>query len=172
MDSTPASGRSLEEETATPSSILAWEISWTEEPSRCLWVLKRVRHNWATKQQQQFNLRWKVFVEFGMWGGESQKKKKRKKILQKFREINGIPKNESFAQSVVLYSKYSCYSRSGPCLDIICHSCQMCVVFWGCGQISTGTWLRPTDVFLPPEANNQGINLLCHLALNIGTTED
>ena len=109
-----------------------------------------------------------------MRGGESQekKKKKRKRILQKFREINGIPKNESFALYVVLYSKYSCYSRSGPCLDIICHSCQMCVVFWGCGQISTGTWLRPTDIFLPPKANNQGINLLCHLALNIGTIVD
>ena len=26
------SGRSLEKEMATPSSILAWEIPWTEEP--------------------------------------------------------------------------------------------------------------------------------------------
>ena len=28
----PGSGRSLEEEMATHSSILAWEILWTEEP--------------------------------------------------------------------------------------------------------------------------------------------
>ena len=28
----PGSGRSLEEEMATHSSILAWEIPWTEEP--------------------------------------------------------------------------------------------------------------------------------------------
>ena len=28
----PGSGRSLEEEMATLSSVLAWEISWTEEP--------------------------------------------------------------------------------------------------------------------------------------------
>ena len=30
--SIPRSGRSLEEETATHSSILVWEIPWTEEP--------------------------------------------------------------------------------------------------------------------------------------------
>ena len=30
----PGSGRSLEEEMATHSSILAWEILWTEEPGR------------------------------------------------------------------------------------------------------------------------------------------
>ena len=29
----PESGRSLEKEMATLSSILAWEIPWTEEPS-------------------------------------------------------------------------------------------------------------------------------------------
>ena len=33
MDSVPGSGRSLEKEVATHSSILAWEIPWTEEPS-------------------------------------------------------------------------------------------------------------------------------------------
>ena len=37
----------LEEEVATHSSSLAWEISWTGEPSR------RVRHDLATKQEQQ-----------------------------------------------------------------------------------------------------------------------
>ena len=31
---TPGSGRSLEEGTATHSSILAWKIPWTEEPGR------------------------------------------------------------------------------------------------------------------------------------------
>ena len=44
----------LEKEIATHSSILAWEISWTEEPG----VLQsmgsqRVRHNLAIQQQQQ-----------------------------------------------------------------------------------------------------------------------
>ena len=28
----PGSGRSLEKETATDSSVLAWRIPWTEEP--------------------------------------------------------------------------------------------------------------------------------------------
>ena len=32
MASTPGSGRSTEAEMATHSSILAWEIPWTEEP--------------------------------------------------------------------------------------------------------------------------------------------
>ena len=43
----------LEEETATHSSILAWEIPWTEEPARLQSMRsQRVRHGWATKQQQ------------------------------------------------------------------------------------------------------------------------
>ena len=45
---------SLEKETTTHSSFLAWEIPWTEEPgglqSR---GSQRVGHNLATKQQQQ-----------------------------------------------------------------------------------------------------------------------
>ena len=32
--SIPGPGRSLEEEMATSSKILAWEIPWTEEPGR------------------------------------------------------------------------------------------------------------------------------------------
>ena len=36
----------LEKEMATPSSILAWRISWTEEPGRPQYMrLQRVRHN-------------------------------------------------------------------------------------------------------------------------------
>ena len=38
----------LEEEMATRSSSLAWEISWTEEPGRL-----QSWHNLATEQQQQ-----------------------------------------------------------------------------------------------------------------------
>ena len=43
----------LEEEIATHSSILAWEIPWTEEPGGLQSTgLQRIRHNWAAKQQQ------------------------------------------------------------------------------------------------------------------------
>ena len=35
---------------ATPSSILAWEIPWTEEPDR-LWGLERATHDLVTKHQ-------------------------------------------------------------------------------------------------------------------------
>ena len=43
---------------ATHSSILAWEISWTEEPgvSYGSWGCKRVGHDLVTKQQQKMKL--------------------------------------------------------------------------------------------------------------------
>ena len=43
----------LEKEMATYSSILVWEIPWTEEPDRLQATgLQRVRYDLATKQQQ------------------------------------------------------------------------------------------------------------------------
>ena len=49
--SIPGSGRSLEEEMAIHSTILAWEISWREEPSRLQFLgLQRVGHDLETKQ--------------------------------------------------------------------------------------------------------------------------
>ena len=44
----------LEQEMATRSSILAWEIPWTEKPGRLQSMgSQRVGHNLVTKQQQQ-----------------------------------------------------------------------------------------------------------------------
>ena len=44
---------SLEKEMATYSSILAWEIPWTEGPGRLQSMLSpRVGHDLVTKQQQ------------------------------------------------------------------------------------------------------------------------
>ena len=45
----------LEEEMVTHSTILAWKVPWTEKPGG-LQSMGSVRHNWATKQQQQINL--------------------------------------------------------------------------------------------------------------------
>ena len=43
----------LEKEIATHSSILAWEVTWTEELGRLQSMgLQRVRHDLAIKQQQ------------------------------------------------------------------------------------------------------------------------
>ena len=56
VGSIPGSGRFPAEGNGNHSSILAWEIPWTEEPGRQATVhggCKRVRHNLATKQQQQ-----------------------------------------------------------------------------------------------------------------------
>ena len=45
---------SPEKETATHSSILAWEIAWTEEPGSLQSMgHKRVRHDLTAKQHQQ-----------------------------------------------------------------------------------------------------------------------
>ena len=45
----------LEKEMTTHSSTLAWEIPWTEEPDGLQSMgSQRIRHNLATKQQQQF----------------------------------------------------------------------------------------------------------------------
>ena len=45
----------LEKEMATQSSILLWEIPWTEEPGGAtVHGVTRVRHNWATKQEQTY----------------------------------------------------------------------------------------------------------------------
>ena len=43
----------LEKEMATHPSILAWRISWTEEPGRFM-GLQRVRHDWATNTSLLF----------------------------------------------------------------------------------------------------------------------
>ena len=44
----------LEKEMATYSSILVWEIPWTEKSGRLQSMgLQRVRHDLVTKQQQQ-----------------------------------------------------------------------------------------------------------------------
>ena len=44
----------LEEGMATHSSILAWRIPWAEEPGKLQSMgLQRVRHDWATKQEQE-----------------------------------------------------------------------------------------------------------------------
>ena len=44
--SIPGSGRSLEKEMATCSSIITWEIRWTEEPDGLQFMgLQRVRHD-------------------------------------------------------------------------------------------------------------------------------
>ena len=46
----------LEEQTATHSRILAWEIPWTEEPGRVLSMgSQRVRQDWATEHTWPLN---------------------------------------------------------------------------------------------------------------------
>ena len=50
----------LEKEMAAQSSILTWEIPWTEEPCRLWpWGHKRVGHDLVTKQQQTVYIKWK-----------------------------------------------------------------------------------------------------------------
>ena len=61
--SIPVSGSSPGEGNGNHSSILTWEIPWTEEPGGLpLHGVTRVRHNLVTKQQQQHSL-YTYFVE-------------------------------------------------------------------------------------------------------------
>ena len=51
---TPGSGRSPGKEMTTHSSILAWEIPWTEEPGGLQSMgSQRVRHDLATEHAQK-----------------------------------------------------------------------------------------------------------------------
>ena len=59
----------LEKEMATLSSILAWEIPWTEEPGRLQsMVLQRVRQDLVTEQQQQ--QQWMKITFTSIWCSE------------------------------------------------------------------------------------------------------
>ena len=60
VSSIPGSGRSPGKGMATHSSILAWEIPWTEEPGGLQSMgLQRVRHDLATKTTTTDSLRGK-----------------------------------------------------------------------------------------------------------------
>ena len=65
---------SLEEEMATPSSILAWKIPWTEEPGLKSIGSQRVGHNWVTEHTHTVLSYWnviilraRIFAHFGHW---------------------------------------------------------------------------------------------------------
>ena len=46
---------------ATHSSILAWEIPWTEEPGRLQSMgLQRMGHEWASMHDQYDSFPWRV----------------------------------------------------------------------------------------------------------------
>ena len=53
----PGSGKTLEKETASYSSILAWEIPWTEEPGR-LQFMRSQTVNLVTEHKHEVILSW------------------------------------------------------------------------------------------------------------------
>ena len=58
----------LEKGMVTHSSILAWEIPWTQEPGGLQSMgSQRVRHSWATRQQQQLKMTWKTGLTGSDW---------------------------------------------------------------------------------------------------------
>ena len=57
-----------EKEMATCASILAWEISWTEEPvGYSLWGSQRVRHNLATEHTRMCECYLKTPLYWLVW---------------------------------------------------------------------------------------------------------
>ena len=60
----------LEKGMAPHSSILAWRISWTEEPGKLQSTgSQRVRHDWATNT----HIHTCIFININCWWGSSQK---------------------------------------------------------------------------------------------------
>ena len=58
MGSIPGTEKNLEEEPATHSSILAWEIPWTEEPGMLQSMgLQIIGHNLAIEPTEQISMR-------------------------------------------------------------------------------------------------------------------
>ena len=80
---------SLEKEIATCSRILAWRISWTEElAGYSPWGRKRVRHDLATKQQQNisrkfFFFHFVYFLSIWYWTYISFEEREKKGIILK-----------------------------------------------------------------------------------------
>ena len=58
----------LEEGMATYSSILAWRISWTEEPGR-LWPTgsHRIRHDWSNLKCTPAHAQWNCTTQIETW---------------------------------------------------------------------------------------------------------
>ena len=63
-------GRDLEKEMTTHSSILAWKISWTEEPGGLQSMgSQRVGHDWATNTQHTFTMTYiQIPIVSDIWG--------------------------------------------------------------------------------------------------------
>ena len=107
----------LEEEKATLSSLLSWEILWTEEPGRlCPQDHKRIRHDWAMKQYQS--------------GDHSSNSLTRLRIGQRGR-------NPSFG--IWIYSLLWSPGQSNSSWAL--SSCSILSLFlWGGTQIKLGSW--------------------------------
>ena len=67
VGSIPGQEDPLEKEMATYSSILAWEIPWTEEPGRLQSMRSKKRHNLTTKQQQNSELMGQLVEGNAIW---------------------------------------------------------------------------------------------------------
>ena len=71
-DTVSGSGRSLEKEMATHSSILAWEILWTEEPGELQSMgPQRVGHNWRNDAKSETPVLWPPHVKSWLIGKDS-----------------------------------------------------------------------------------------------------
>ena len=111
----------LEQEIAIHSSILAWEIPWTEEPGG-LWSmeLKRIRHDLAIKQQYSHththtrthttsSLSTDELLFKSQYLGSS--------LVAQWQRIH-LPKQETQVQSLI-QEKPTCCRATSPCITTI-----------------------------------------------------
>ena len=93
-DLIPDQKNPLEKQTATHSSILAWEIPWTEEPGGATvhGVTKGIRYNLATKQYQCQN-----YQEQMTRGKSILLLKKKKSIVSRYIVVQLLSRVQLFA---------------------------------------------------------------------------
>ena len=94
---------------ATRSSILAWEIPWTEKPGSS-WGYKRIGHNLVTKQEQMSQ----VAVVF--------KKKKRNKIQLTYVSVTmlGLCCTHGFSSCIEQGLLSTCGAQASHCGGFSC----------------------------------------------------
>ena len=124
--SIPRLGKSLVEEMATNSSILAWKIPWTEEPGRLSTWRNRVGHNWTTKQQQK-RMQVSCYGIFIHWTIDSTKIPDF--VLGKNNIWNGNIRKTSFPKSQTV-AYHNTQSNSIPVFDVGINTSWYFILWW------------------------------------------
>ena len=106
----------LEKEMATHSGILAWEIPWTEEPSRLQSMRsQRVNHDLVTKRQGDCDRWTRTLQELAVFPATSQKLNR-----QKFQTTQKLYRQDLLLSFLSSHSRRHWRQAEAKVLDFIC----------------------------------------------------